>query len=304
MTNASEARTRRTGPWSTPLLLFSLVLAQAIRGEPARTYTPRQVKAEYKRIEDRFNRELAGRYPFASTQDADADPRDVCDFFDDNAGRIGALQAARDSGRSFLPRDFLGELNAAGAFLFANACSRHNNPVRVYFQPLPASSSGAEHIASWTLKGDRGRADFPHGFRDFDWSFGAPLDLELVWFDWSPWRPAPPTSRATYRTLGDKKASFGESGSWALMRLIEKHGGHLPEQGSSEVFLTFSLPVVSSTGDKQARSDSVLHLQIRLSFEGRAPEFPYKAAHGPEGNFEYKPLPWPGPFPREAPKID
>jgi type VI secretion system protein ImpL len=258
-----------------------------------------RAKEDYRIIARRFNRDLAGRYPFGSTVLAEANPRFVCEFFRDYKGRWDSLQTDLDTVASFREtRGFLKDMAFIESFLTGNLCAPLSNPVRVTFQPMLKLSRDGYLIRSWSLSDGFGKALYPEGPKNLDWAFGSPVIFEIKWVDWSAWLPLQDTTPNFY--VDGNRARFLEEGDWSLIRLIEKHRDKdyprvTTSHGHSEIQLKFIVPILHKHEISVDNFEKTA-FYVRLNFDWREPGSRIKASR------LYRPLVWPGPFPEKAPE--
>lgn len=254
--------------------LFSTSHGELIEQNSVRCYRRREADAveRYIQLSKRFNLELSGYYPFASSSARDLDLSVARSFFRDYAGERGALRHAVEG----LKRDrwpeiarFLDQLDAAAALIEPSLASVDAiRPLRldVTFRTLPKWEKGDDQLIGWALSSGDQQIDYPGDTHQLDWNWGEPLQLDLTWASQSAWRPAPaPQQGARYRVDG-AMASFPTEGQWGLLRWIEAHRPRSapdasPQESSSNA-LEFVVPVTDSAFDK---SEARLYLTARLS---------------------------------------
>jgi type VI secretion system protein ImpL len=238
----------------------------------------RETRAQKDWIElaTRFNRELAGRFPFAGRNAQDAAPATVKAFFADYAAQGAALRqslATLSGTRWDLARRFLAQLDAVAAFIGPNlAADGASQPLRlnVGFHARPAASPGSEQVVAWTMIGAGQSAGYPNRASALDWQYGQPLELYLQWADRSLWRPFGDPRQGDLQVEG-ATASFAAAGDWALLRLADAHRPkNVPAADPldrSRVLLEFAVPVLDSTSQpgKDARDTARLYLTLHLS---------------------------------------
>lgn len=285
-----------------------------------------QAASSYSALAARFNRELAGRYPFGPLSGADAGLLSVRNFFADYTAQSAALRqslqglngAYWNSARQFLAqldnsaKFFQGTLNlnpAPPAAASASAggakpaapddggdnASLASLPVKlaVQFHAQANSSPGAEQLVGWSLSSGSKSAAFPNRSTTLDWNYGQALILDLTWASGSLWLPSADLQQGDLQTSG-VGASFAASGDWALLRLIERHqpvNGQLPPASApNRLLLEFLVPVVSNTATPGKVASGTAKLYIGLNLSGTDPK-----THAPVS------LKLPLGFPRSAP---
>jgi type VI secretion system protein ImpL len=247
--------------------------------------------AQYRDIAKRFNRELAGRYPFSDPQSEDASPAAVKSFFVDYESQREDLRDAVAGLKGSLGKEvkkFVGELDAAAAFFRSSlAAGDLSQPLKVdvAFRALPAQSPGSEQVIEWQLRAGERLARYPAGPASLDYAFGAPVALELLWASQSSYRPAPQASQPDLR-VRDASAVFLAQGAWALLRLAEAHRPRsVPSDDPldpNRALLEFSVALASKPGTAR--------MYLALHFSGRDPKTQAPAA-----------VRMPAAFPRSAP---
>ena len=228
----------------------------------------------YDELAARFNRELAGRYPFADNNARDASPAAVKTFFTDYAAQRTALRqvlTGLTDNRWNAARRFLDQLDAISAFFASSLTSSDpNQPVKlgITFRAQPGASPGSEQVVSWTLSAGTKSTGYPNRPNMLDWQYGQPLVLDLTWADRSLWRPVVDPKQADLQVDG-ALASFAASGEWALLRMMDTHR---PKSASAvnppdpnRVLLEFAVPVASTQPGKTATGSARLYLAFNLT---------------------------------------
>lgn len=217
----------------------------------------------FRALSARFNRELAGRYPFGTRQSLDASLSTVRAFFADYALQAAPIKAGlamfNRPGRAQMLH-FLAELDQAAAFLGSClSADEAGQPmvVKPRFRMRPGASPGSDQLVSWTLHAGPQVVRHPNpAASSLNWSCGQGVMLELQWASASAWRPVMPDDdeALNYRADG-LTATFAASGDWALLRLIEAHrtlkGLTARQKAERLVMLEFSVPTqrLASKGD-------------------------------------------------------
>jgi len=264
----------------------------------------------YTRLADRFNKDLARRYPFATLDADDASLGNVKAFFLDYDAQRAQLRASLanvDQERWRAQLDFITQLDRVAAFLRGNlATAPASQPIRTSwaFHVLPAKpqaeaypwrpSPGSEQIVNWRLTTGPNSINFPGAnATTADWAFGQPISINFIWADRSVWRPAPSSTAKDLRIDGTS-ATFMIEGEWALLRMIEKFRPRLVSMNdamdANRLYFEFVLPVVRNdapTGTTPQASQTVLYLAANLTaIDTKSAPIPMQA---------------PSVFPREAP---
>lgn len=141
---------------------------------------------QYRSLAQRFNRDLAGRFPFAGPAAQDADPQQVSQFFRDYPGRRAKLDRLLENPR--VPRreelrQFLVQLDDVAEFFAPTLARPTAAAIRldVRFRARPQASPGSEQIVSWELYSGVSSARYPNGGSVLDWYGGDNLTLKLDW---------------------------------------------------------------------------------------------------------------------------
>lgn len=241
-----------------------------------------QAQNAYLAVATRFNRELAGRYPFGPLEADDAGLATVQAFFADYDGQRAALDkmvAGLDDPYWNGVRQFLSQLDQVDDFLRGNmvpsgAAGANGDTnallnVNVNFQALASSATGSNQISQMSLVSGAKWASFPNGNNSMDWQYGQPLVLDLSWAGLSLWRPAISVNVADLQVEGNT-ASFAAAGNWALLRMIERHQPKSEPASDphdpTRALLEFDVAVLNSTSPGNPVSDTAhIFLSIKLS---------------------------------------
>jgi type VI secretion system protein ImpL len=214
----------------------------------------------YDELRTRFERELAGQYPFAPLDAPNAQPAAVRAFFADYEGRRAALHQALDNARGarWDPlRRFIGQLDAAAEFFkggLGGADGAHALRLAVNFRAVPDLGDGSDQIVTWALTSGAHVISYPNRTGPLDWYAGQPLVLDLTWASRSAWTPVEDSRQRDLQTSG-ATATFAEAGEWALLRMIERHRARGADDGGldpNRILLEFAVPVVPSDGPPDA----------------------------------------------------
>jgi type VI secretion system protein ImpL len=203
----------------------------------------------YSDLAARFNRDLAGRYPFGAMDARDASPAAVRAFFLDYGGRRAQIvEAVRGLGGDDwrAAAAFLDELDRAAAFFGPNLAAPEETAaigIRAQFPAESGRSVGADQIVRWRLSADLLDSIFPNALTDLPWYPGEAVALELHWAARSDWRPVADPPQSGLR-VGAGSARFGEDGAWALLRFLDRH--RMPSAAARDggsILLRFAVPV-------------------------------------------------------------
>lgn len=259
----------------------------------------RQAQAEsvYDALATRFNRDLAGRYPFGEPGARDAAPAAVRAFFLDYADQRESILAAlnaMDGNRWRAAKGFVAELDAVAAFFAGNVGAPGEMDVvglTTVFPAEPARAIGGDQLLTWRLKVEDAESAFPNGLKPLQWFPGDRLALHLRWAARSPWRPLSDPAQPEL-SAQDATATFSIEGPWALLRFIDTY--RMPNSRSAvpgQVLLGFRVPLQSvAVGEdgKPAHSEASVFMTWVLT------------TVDPKTQTE-KTIALPGAFPRSAP---
>jgi type VI secretion system protein ImpL len=186
--------------------------------------------AHFGRITNRFNRELAGRYPFGPANAQDADPAIVRAFLRDY---LAEREVLRTHLKELAPQrqapmgHFLGQLDGLARFLNdASAVDgvEQGIAVRVQFRALAPYALGSDQIVDWQFHIGSQIARYPGAgtAMALRWGVGEGVHLEMRWADRSVWSPTTDDEQHDLSVDG-KNAAFVHAGPWALLRFVQSH---------------------------------------------------------------------------------
>lgn len=282
--------------YSSPALgndLFSNHRGQLMQSVQMRCKGERYAQAQnaYQPVASRFNRELAGRYPFGTLDADDAGLNAVKSFFTDYESRRATLEkqvAGLKDPYWKNVRQFLAQLDQVDAFLQGNvvpaatpgdaagAGSANTTgdaaplvSLNVNFRALKPGANGSNQISEMNLVSGAKGVSFPNGGSAMDWQFGQPLVLDLSWAGLSLWRPSLAVTAPDLQVDGNT-ASFAATGNWALLRLIERHRPDsepaTDPRDASRALLQFDVPVLQAKPAGSPVTDTAhVFLGIRVS---------------------------------------
>ncbi|HEX5125507.1 MAG TPA: type VI secretion system protein [Rhodocyclaceae bacterium] len=239
-----------------------------------------QALEAYRALAERFNRDLAGRYPFGDISARDASPAIVKAFFMDYDAQRDALQDALADvpEQSWKERlNFVAQLDAASAFFRSNLDSGEvSEPVKLTanFRALPKSSPGSDQIVSWLLTAGMSSAGFPNRATTLNWSYGQPLVLDLTWADRSQWSPHADAAQGDLIVDG-KMASFAAMGSWSLLRMIDAHRPVEPTHdplNAKQILLEFKVSTSGPNAADGKPQNGLARLYLGLTLAGTDPK--------------------------------
>ncbi|ASP39830.1 hypothetical protein CHH28_14615 [Bacterioplanes sanyensis] len=212
----------------------------------------------YLALAERFNKELAGQFPFASLDQAgrsDLQPHVLAAFLED----YRAIWAAPVQGKSLLqgldelvdaqPQlaldswlDFVKQLDQL-ALLWQQASDDSGAlalGLEVEFAALPQQSLGMRQIVQWTLNSGHESLVFPNGVSQTHWTPGDDLQLRLRWASGSEFRPVRNTEHPVQVDDSQRSAVFSSQGRWGLFEWWQRFAS--PGKGQAAQ-LTFEVPV-------------------------------------------------------------
>ncbi len=236
----------------------------------------RQAQAEdlYGALATRFNRDLAGRYPFGALDARDAGLAATRAFFLDYAEQRASLATALKAMNSDRWRDargFIAALDAAAAFFAGNVSAAGEMDVVGLTPVFPAETSrsvGSDQMLTWRLDVEGAESVFPNGLKPLQWYPGDTIALHLRWASRSQWRPQPDSAQPGL-SVKDASARFDASGPWALLRFIDTY--RLPDTSKKEpdrILLGFRVPVqgqVAGSDGKPPRSEAKVFMTWLLT---------------------------------------
>ncbi len=233
-----------------------------------------QAEALYGALATRFNRDLAGRYPFGEPGARDAGLAATRTFFLDYAGQresIAAALNAMNNDRWRSAKRFIAELDTAAAFFAKNVGAPGDMAVMGLTPVFPAETAravGSDQMLTWRLDVEGAESVFPNGLKALQWYPGDSVALHLRWAARSQWRPQADPAQPGL-SVQDASASFDASGPWALLRFIDTY--RLPDTNKKEpdqILLGFSVPVqsqVAGADGKPARSEAKVFMTWLLT---------------------------------------
>lgn len=189
----------------------------------------------YREIEDAFNRNLAGKFPFADLSGNqyfyEADPETIADFFQlldrkEKSAR-DALQLNPSLGQAQTNAlEFLDRMDDVRTF-FNSFLDKKHPPVFDFnfrFRTNQSKEIGANQIIDWKLEVGRKRFDYLTEDRAGSWLFGDPIRLSLRWANDSPSVPMASVYESRVK-VKDRTAILDFNNRWSLLYLLIKHAG-------------------------------------------------------------------------------
>ncbi|MDE2154555.1 MAG: hypothetical protein KGJ32_01475 [Xanthomonadaceae bacterium] len=247
-----------------------------------------------------FNSQLAGRYPFGPDHSREVSPAIVKAFFMYYAKEKPELEtwlATAKGDKAAQMKAFIERLDAVQSFFAGNLLAMPKSaPIAldVGFRALPANSPISNQLIAWTVRSGDDSIAWPGSATGVSWNFGEPVSFDMQWADRSRFVPLPDPAQPDLSVSG-YHATFEGGGSWALLRLIDRHSTNAAAADALDPdlqLLQFRLPVQAKADTARSQShagEAGLYLTLRLS----APDPASKAI---------VPLAVPA-FPREAPVL-
>ena len=239
-----------------------------------------QAQNAYQPIASRFDRDLAGRFPFGSLDADDASLTAAKGFFTDYESTRAALEkqiASLSDPYWKRVRQFLAQLDQVDSFLHGNVVPASATDadadallnVNVNFRALQSAANGSNQISQMTLMSGAKGITFPNGGASMNWQYGQPVVLDLSWADLSLWRPVVTLDVPDLQVDGNT-ASFAAAGNWALLRMIERHrptsAPSNDPRDPSRALLQFDVPVLDAHAAGAPASDTAhVFLSLKLS---------------------------------------
>lgn len=239
----------------------------------------------YLALHQRFNANLAGRFPFAGPEAPDAEIEKVREFFDYYAATAPQLEYWADE-QNYWVRDFLYRMDAVAGLMRNLLVNGEPRPLNLSlgFRLDADNSPGSEQVIRWQFDNGRQQIFYPNGGEQIRWQPGEPVRLTLRWAQRSPFQPQPDSNQAGL-SVSRNDASFRQDGDWALLRLIRLHRDS-SRPVSSRLALSFAVPVAQAPEQNPERSI----FKLGMAFQSLDAE-----------SQQWAPLPWPASFPSRAP---
>ncbi|WP_181799854.1 type VI secretion system protein [Marinomonas aquiplantarum] len=228
--------------------------------------------ARYQDLQQHFNQQLAGQFPFAELPQAgrkELSPKQLRAFLTDyrrlSKDLLPALENLLEHQGDALQlnlqgswRDFLLEMDQISEF-FAKVWQDKPKQWQVNLKPMfdaqPSRLSGTNQIVQWGLSSGTQHSQFPNGESDLVWQPGLPLSLSLRWASGSAYRPLGGPSRQAniqpYVDLTSSTARFDSEGQWGLFSWLKRYQNDLMQAQDGAALLSFYVPVVLKGNDRQ-----------------------------------------------------
>jgi type VI secretion system protein ImpL len=257
------------------------------------------LKNRYATLRRIFNRDLAGRFPFAKYEPGnrieDASPEVVRQFLKsahDFRTRYRGLLGAKGSSSTAETVRFLDKLEEVHNFLMpmwaqAEAASDGFFETKVDFRTNQLREIGGNQIAEWAMRIGEERLMLGGPKPETTFRIGDPVRVELRWAKNSADVPSPEQGPTV--TAAGRNVTFEEGGEWALLRMIAGHKSAEQSKGKGESggnvlsFVVYIVPDPEGGYIDRAPSGSV-RVFLRVGLRGNEkdkqleyPEFPILA---------------------------
>ena len=270
--------------------------------------TAQYVAKDYQELADAFNRQLAGRYPFANTGAQDLDPQSWVNFDASYGPLITALDQhltqQEEGDRWFSVKQFIAELKGIREHLnlFYPKGLPSSVRISVQFRQNPDNSPGIEQIVQWVMKTPAMQSSFPNQVNDLEWLSGQSLQVSMAWAELSRYTPVRDPSQR-HMMVQRNAVTFQQNGPWALHRLVDQQRDGIASD-PAVIPLRFTIPVsekkstAKTTNDKTSTGQPSETIQLnevnaqvtlRLSIKGETAQ--------------WQAWPMPVDFPQQAPAI-
>jgi type VI secretion system protein ImpL len=250
-----------------------------------------------------FNSQVAGRYPFGSTDSREVSPAVVKAFFAYYAKEKPELEtwlASAKGGKAAQMKAFITQLDAVQTFFAGNlSATPQSAPINldIGFRALPGDSPVSNQLIGWTVRaGDNQVVSWPGSSTVLSWNFGDPATLDLQWADRSHYTPLPDSAQSDLSVSG-YHAVFQAGGAWAALRWLDTHAASaaISPLDPDQRLMRFQVPVLDNTAQAGAgkgaasTSNANFYLTVKLSGVDPATKAPVSLE--------------PPTFPREAPVL-
>lgn len=265
---------------------FTLATAQLRQGLSLRCHAllSESFETTYSRLSARFNRDLAGRFPFAPLSTSslnDADTRAISDFYRQFDTSVDLLDTGiKGSTASAANANFVAMLRDTRPWfssLLTTASSGDIASLDVIpqFRANREDESNGNQIIDWTLQIGNSAVHNGDPATKMRWNYGDPVSLTLRWAKNSPLVPTSIPSATNKRSMqvnGDS-VSWTYKGGWSLVRLIQTltsfDGSNATGKGpmSDQPFvLTLNIPETptAAAGSQQTQTITSARVFIHL----------------------------------------
>jgi hypothetical protein len=235
---------------------FSLA-EREIRGlvnQYKRKYVIEYWTKKYSNISEKFNQQLAGRFPFCTNDETvknDVSIQTAKNFFQTTTTVLDTLKKQAES----IPEInkwyndqmlFVNDLGLVSTFFSYNLFKQPDQTVpvsiRTRYRIHQDQSPGTNQIIRWKLSSDNLLSEYPDSVTLTEWSFGKPLSFELQWALNSPFRPYADIKVNRNITVDGPRISYNFKGDWALFHLLNDYKTDQNNE-LSKIVCCFTIPV-------------------------------------------------------------
>ena len=229
--NCLDKLPRRSGDNSDYFLQTKSRIQDAVR-KRCLVFSAEKIMELYDHLAKRFNRELAGKFPFTrnaqSLDDPDANPRDIRGYFqeyDEFIARYDAYVQRRETqgGAADIGREistFLESMRQLRPFFAQLLVDRGNDAARynvtVEYRVNKGNEINGQQIAEWSFSAGEARLEDGQGV----WQIGDRIRLSMRWAKDGPYIPSPTGQPRAATVDTNDSINFEFVGVWGLVRLI------------------------------------------------------------------------------------
>ncbi|MCJ8271451.1 MAG: hypothetical protein MJK04_18895, partial [Psychrosphaera sp.] len=234
-----------------------------------------KVIKQYLAIEQRFNQQVAGRFPFAPVDTAgvrDINPNSLRRFLQYYRRTAQTLLADMNTLVNNQPDsipaswlDFIAQMNRISEFFkhhWVAGQQQWQVELNVGFDAMVQRGSGTNQIINWTLGSGKQQLNYPNGGDRLLWQTGEQLSLDLRWATGSAYVPLQLAGVALAAPLqvdsAQLTAKFNSQGGWGLFEWLARYGVY-DANGQAAVrlderLLSFHVPVALKASTAQPKS--------------------------------------------------
>lgn len=232
---------------------------------------------QYSEYSTRFNRTVAGRFPFANTTDNDATISSVRKIVMEYLSEKNNLKLYLEQASSQEQRQlntYFEKMDVIADFFAPSVATDGIQPINldVKFRVLQKSNDGSDQLVSWRLSNGHEEINYPPYKQDesnpLSWRFGQPLILELDWANKSSCSPVLDDMQNGMHVDG-QKVVFQAGGNWALLKWLALHSPQYnPTKNTdnvpSEYYFEFKVPV-KNNGNKKCSVPESTYIYLGIS---------------------------------------
>jgi type VI secretion system protein ImpL len=238
------------------------------------------VEASYSRLRFRFNRDLAGLFPFAPPSASslnEADPRTVSDFYRQYDTSADVLSARLKGPNQSMGENFLAMLrNTRPWFASVLTTASSEEPASLDIVPQfrvdRKNEIGGNQIIGWTLQIGNTTVHGDEPPTKIRWHYGDPVSLTLRWAKDSPFVPAniPSAPGSSSPLFNGDSVSWTFKDGWSLIRFVQAFTAYdglnsmSPGAADSQPFvLGFNIPeVADSAASAKLQSQTITSARV------------------------------------------